>query len=317
MTGISREQMLEDARKGLKAAHLERDRLLTHTVNSINELDKTANLFYERLSEWYGLYFPELKVAEPEKYCKIILMFDRKNLELRTLADIVGEEKAKEIISKAARSVGADFKADDLNEARALAEQIVNLYALRNRLEEYQQSIAKEVAPNLCYLIEPALAAKLIAQAGSLRRMAEMPASTVQLLGAEKALFKHLRSGTLPPKYGLIFQHPLIGNAPLSHRGKLARALATKLTTAAKADAFSHNFIARKLKEKFEARAKEISTLPQTRKTPPPGQQMRKPFRPDFRRREGGQQQRQFGQGGQQEGQRRHGFMPRWKRFRR
>ncbi len=316
---ISREEMLEEARRGLKAAYVERDRLLTHTVGTIGDLDKSANLFYERLAEWYGIYFPELKISEPEKYCKIILMFDKKNLEKTTLAEIVGEEKAQEIIERAKRSIGADFAEEELRHVRAVAEEVINLYALRGKIEEYQGKLAKEMAPNLCHLVEPALAAKLIAQAGSLKKLANMPASTVQLLGAEKALFKHLRTGTLPPKYGIIFQHPMIGNAPLAHRGKLARALATKLAIAAKADAFSHRFIADKLKADFEKRAKEISTLSKERKVKPGQQQVR----PRFQQRQGGDRpQGQFGQGQRsQQGQgfqrREGGQPPRWKRFRR
>jgi len=289
---VSREEMLEAARRGLKAAFVERDRLLTHTVNSITELDRTANVFYERLAEWYGVYFPELRVAEPDKYCKIVLMFDKNNLEKATLSEIVGEEKADEIITKAKRSVGADFAEEELKQVRGLAEEIMGLYALRERIEEYEARLAKEIAPNLCHLVEPVLAARLIAQAGSLKRLATLPASTVQLLGAEKALFKHLRTGTLPPKYGLIFQHPVINSAPPSHRGKLARALATKLAIAAKADAFSHNFIADRLKANFDKRAAEISKLPEKAKARPQPQarfQQRGQFRPrgQFRQKPG------------------------------
>lgn len=296
MAEITREEMLEAARKGLRAAYLEKDRLLTHTVGTINDLDKTANLFFERLSEWYGVYFPELKLTEPEKYCKIILMFDRKNLEKTTLAEIVGEEKAQEIISKAQRSIGADFGGDEMGQVRALAEEIIDLYSLRGRIEEYQARLAKEIAPNLCHLVEPALAARLIAQAGGLKRLATFPASTVQVLGAEKALFKHLRSGTLPPKHGLIFQHPLIGNAPLSHRGKLARALATKLAIAAKGDAYSHNFIAGKLKASFEKRVKEIAALPvKEKRRPQVPQRQQMPQRPQPPRMQQRWQPRKFG----------------------
>jgi len=98
----------------------------------------------------------------------------------------------------------------------------------------------------------------LIAQAGGLSKLASFPSSTVQVIGAEKALFKHLRSGSPPPKHGLIFQHVLISTSPKHARGKIARALAAKIAIAAKADAYSHNFIAEKLKEQFEARAKDI-----------------------------------------------------------
>ena len=298
---FSREQAFREAREKLKKAYSGKDAVLVHTVNSIEELDKVANLFMERLREWYGIYFPELKVSEPVSYCRIVAMFDRSNLDLATLTDMVGEEKAKEIIAGAKKSVGADFDDADIKEARSLANQVIAIYALRDEISEYQSMLVKKMAPNLCHLVEPALAAKLIAQAGNLERLAKFPASTVQVLGAEKALFKHLKRGTLPPKYGLIFQHPLIGNAPPAHAGKLARALATKLSIASKADAFSHNFIAEKLKASFERRALEISKLSKEKKAgpskPPQGRppfaerrEGRPPFRPQgrppFERRE-------------------------------
>ena len=310
---VSREEMLNAARQGLKAAYLERDRLLAHTVNSISEIDKTVNLLFEKLSEWYGVYFPELKIADPEKYCRFVVMFDRNSIEMRTLSELLGEEKAQEIAAMAKRSVGADFSPADMEMVRALANEIITLHALRNTIEEYQAGIAKETAPNLCYIVEPALAAKLIAQAGGLKRLTTFPASTVQLLGAEKALFRHLKRGSLPPKYGLIFQHPLIGNAKPAHRGKMARALATKLTIATKADAYSHNFIAKELKQDFEARAAEILKLPGEKKAAAPSQKPRgfapKRFQSNERRFSGPPRNKEWGgRQGSQQGR------PRWKR---
>ena len=307
---FSREQAFRDARQKLKQAYAGKDAVLVHTVNSLDEMDKVANLFMERLREWYGIYFPELKVTDPEAFCRIVATSDRSDLDEATLADAAGPEKAKEIIAAAKKSVGADFSEYDLKEVRALASQVSSIYALRAEVSEYQSAFVKKMAPNLCHLVEPALAAKLIAQAGNLQRLAFFPASTVQVLGAEKALFKHLRTGTLPPKYGLIFQHPLIGNAPPAHAGKLARALATKLSIAAKADAFSHNFIADKLKAGFEKRAAEIATLskekkvgaqrPQQGRPPFRSQQERPQFRSPQRERPQGQyQQRPPGQQGQ------------------
>lgn len=256
-----REKLLEEARRKLKAAMLKRDAILLHTVGTINELNRASNLLSGRLQEWYGMYFPELKLADAEKYARFVAMFDRKNLEKNTLSDLVGAEKASEIIRLASSSIGIEPSPAELESVRKLAGEIVALHAVRDSIEELQAGIAKEVAPNLCHLVEPALAAKLIAQAGSIERLASLPASTVQVLGAEKALFKHLRKGTRPPKYGIIFQHPLISNAPPGHAGKLARALATKLVIAAKADAFTKNFIAPRLKENFDKRVREIQAL--------------------------------------------------------
>jgi len=86
-----------------------------------------------------------------------------------------------------------------------------------------------------------------------------MPASTVQVIGAEKALFKHLKNKSIdPPKHGIIFQHASISTSPKSVRGKIARALATKITLAAKADEYTKRFIGPEVKDKFDKRLKDI-----------------------------------------------------------
>jgi len=268
---ISREALMAEARKKVKKAYSSRDRLLIHTVSSVSELDKTINLFYERLVEWYAIYFPEFNHGDPRAYCEVVLFLDKDKPDKHALTEALGHEKAEKIVKRAQQSMGSELKPEDLEQMRSLANEVLSLYALRDSIEDYQASIIKELAPNLGYLVEPKLAAGLIAQAGSLERLAKMPASTIQVLGAEKALFKHLRQHTQPPKHGLIFQFPDINNAPLQHRGKLARALATKLAMAAKADAITHEFIAEKLKKNFEKRAAEIKTLPiKQRKKPKP-----------------------------------------------
>lgn len=255
---MGREELLERARAGVKEAYQQKDRLLVQCVHAIEELDRTSNLLFERLQEWYGMYFPELKVKEVEKYCELVLKIDRKNVRGRELAEIVGEQKAKEIEEKAGRSIGVELGAGDLDGVRKLANEILSIRSLRSSLEKYETELAKEVCPNLTYLIEPTLAAKLIAHAGSLERLANMPASTIQVLGAEKALFKHLRKHAKSPKHGILFQHPWVNSAPKKDRGKIARLLATKIAIALKADFYSKNFIAEKLKADLEKRMGEI-----------------------------------------------------------
>ncbi len=115
-----------------------------------------------------------------------------------------------------------------------------------------------EIAPNIKELAGPLLGARLIAKAGGLKKMAELPASTIQVLGAEKALFRHLTKGTRPPKHGILFQHPWVRNAKRWQRGKIARSLAAKLAIAAKEDYFEGRFIADKLKKELEERIEEI-----------------------------------------------------------
>jgi nucleolar protein 56 len=119
----------------------------------------------------------------------------------------------------------------------------------------------KEIAPNLSHLIGPILAAKLIALAGGLERLARLPSSTVQMLGAEKAFFRHVTEGQDLPKHGVIFQHPLLHASPFWQRGKIARAMAAKIAIAAKSDAFGDNFIAENLKNALDKRVESIRRI--------------------------------------------------------
>jgi len=253
---------LAEAKAGLREAHASRDMLLSHTVKAIYEVNRAANLLYETLTEWYAIYFPELKVSEPATFAKLVQLINREDLQASDLKAIVGEQKAQHLANRAKTSMGAPLKPDDLAELTKLGKKLEEFYAYRASLEEYQNKLAEEIAPNISLLAGPELAAKLIAKAGSLRKLALMPASTVQVLGAEKALFKHLRKHTNPPKHGLIFQHASISTSPKALRGKIARALATKIAIASKADAFSKNMIAEKLKKQFEDRLNVIQNAP-------------------------------------------------------
>ena len=253
----SREDFFKKARKKVKIAISSRDNLLIQSVSTVDELNKVSNLLFERLTEWYGMYFPEFKTGDNAKYVEGVLAIDKKNLDMQVLTAVFGTQ-AQSIADKARASMGTDLSDEDLLQARSIALQVKSLWVLRNEIEAYEAKVAREMCPNLSHIAGPELAAKLVAQAGGLKRISTFPASTIQVLGAEKALFKHLKSGSRPPKHGLIFQHALVGKSPRHVRGKIARALAAKLTIASKADAISHNFIAEKLKATFEAHVKRI-----------------------------------------------------------
>ncbi|MEM2962985.1 MAG: hypothetical protein QXW70_02670 [Candidatus Anstonellales archaeon] len=255
---IEREKYLEMARMSMKEKISSPDLLISQTVATISELDRCINVLYEKLAEWYGLYFPELKLSDMRTYCQVVIKFDRKKQNVASILSVVGEKNAEVVVSKAKTSAGADFSDDDLEEVRKLARHVLELYELRDEIEKYQASLARKFYPNLSYLLEPALAAKMVSLAGSLRKLALLPASTIQVMGATKALFKHLKTGSKPPKHGVIFQHPSISGAPRKLRGKIARALASKIAIAARADAFTGAQIGKKLKEEFERRVGEI-----------------------------------------------------------
>jgi len=148
----------------------------------------------------------------------------------------------------------------DAEEVARFADAIVTLFSLRDELDKYLKELVKEEMPNLYELLGHILAAKLLSAAGSMEKLAKMPASTIQLLGAEKALFRYLRSKgkTKPPKHGVIFLHPYIHRAPKKKRGKIARLLASKLAVAARMDYYTKEKKGKELKKELEEKVKEI-----------------------------------------------------------
>jgi nucleolar protein 56 len=166
--------------------------------------------------------------------------------------------KVTDVVEAARNSVGGEMDEKDLKQIKELAYIILQLIALRGRLIDYLEDCIRKEAPNLTGLVGPIIGAKLIAKAGGLEKLAKMPASTIQVLGAEKALFRAIRSGGKPPKHGIIFQHTLIHQAPRKMRGKIARALAAKLAIAARIDYYTKEDISEKLSEELAERIKEI-----------------------------------------------------------
>lgn len=255
-----RKKFINKSKFGTTETLKSRDMLLGYITRSIDALNEGIHLLTEKLEDAYSAYFPELKLEDKQKYAEIIIVFDRKNPDVKSIEGLVGPNKAADLVAKAQKSLGADLHDEDMRIIREFARQIVEMHKLKAKMEAHQEKMAQDVCPNIKYVSNAAIAAKLIAHAGSLRKLALLPASTIQILGAEKALFKHLRSkGRIgSPKHGIIFQFPAIGSAPKHQRGKIARVLATKIAIASKADAFSHNFIAEQLKRDLDKRLEEI-----------------------------------------------------------
>jgi nucleolar protein 56 len=164
----------------------------------------------------------------------------------------------------------------DLAEIQALSKNVLELYELRKNMENYMDKTMEEVAPNTRAVAGALLGARLIAVAGSLRNLAMRPASTIQVLGAEKALFRSLKTGARPPKHGLIFQHTLLHDAKRWQRGKIARVLAGKLAIAARIDAFGGRYAGDALKADIDKRIEEIR---EKYKEPPPPKEKPRPER--------------------------------------
>ncbi len=256
--------VLVTKRKVREAAE-KRDLFVAQAISAIDELDRTINLFASRLREWYSLHFPELNeiVRDHRDFVRMVYeLGSRDNFTEERLKELgVPPPRARRIERSAKESMGATMTDFDMEAIKHIASLLLQLYDTRKKLEVYVDEAMKEVAPNIRGLVGPLLGARLIALAGGLQKLATLPASTIQVLGAEKALFRALRTGGKPPKHGVIFQYPAIFRSPRWQRGKIARALAAKLAIAARIDAFSGEYKADEIKEELQKRIEEIKKL--------------------------------------------------------
>ncbi len=235
---------------------------IVKAVNTLEDMDKAFNMLYEDICDWYALHFPELMrfELEPEQLLKLIAeLKTRANFTEQKVGKILDGVKAKEIVKKALESTGAELTESVAIALSLLAKKALEILKAREELANFIEREMEKSFPNLSIVATPLLAARLLRATKSLKKLAFMPASTIQVLGAEKALFKHLRRGTKPPKHGFILQHPLMRKVPKKARGKLARAIATKISIAAREDYFGKNTeLGRKLREELEKRAEEL-----------------------------------------------------------
>ncbi|MEM0476635.1 MAG: hypothetical protein QW367_03310 [Candidatus Aenigmatarchaeota archaeon] len=247
---ISREEIIERSKKisekllKLEAEQRVLDRIISQLIQAIEDNEKIINLLVERLRRIYQIYFPEYveKETSLEKFVK--------NLAKNPKRESVDKELAL-------KSVGSEISDELLEFIKSFALKILDLIEFNNELEKRLEKIISEYAPNLTMLAGYKLAAKLIKGIGSLEKIAKSPSTRIQLVGAEKALFRFLRGKGKSPKHGYIFIHPYIQQAPKKLRGKVSRVLANYLAKAAKLDYFSKRKN-EKLKEELDARIREI-----------------------------------------------------------
>ncbi len=238
-----REVSFHISRERARQVFGERDRMLIEAIKALDDLNEVLNMLSERLRSWYSLHYPELSSRIEEH---------------REFAELIAKYGSRESFPEQEQSLGVELGDREREILRSYAQELVKLYDLREELEEFIEKEAREVAPNLTYLVGAGITARLIALANGLRNLALMPGSRIQILGAEKALFRHLRLGKKPPKHGIIYQLPVIKGSPKKLRGKIARSLAAILAIAARVDAFSGEFVGEELKQKFEKRLQEI-----------------------------------------------------------
>jgi len=257
--GISKKkfmQLLSQANLELtksRVREIDKDQLLIQAVNSIDELEESSNKLAKRLREFFSHHFPEMDylVKNDETYAQLV------KTNLSNLNNL-NEDMRQQIKYAREDSLGIKFSKSDLEAVCHLAESILKLYDTKAGMESYIDGLMDEVAPNLKALAGSLLGARLISLAGSLSRLARMPASTIQVLGAEDAFFRFLKTKKKPPKHGIIFTLPEIRGASKNKRGKISRKFAAKLAIAAKADHFKGEFIGEGLREDFLRKIKKI-----------------------------------------------------------
>ncbi|OMH81898.1 Nucleolar protein 56 [Zancudomyces culisetae] len=224
------------------------DNMIIQAISLLDQLDKDINTFAMRCREWYSWHFPELAkiVADNVQYVKCCALIKNK-AEITSedifddLARIVGDDEAvaTNIIEAAKSSMGTDISDIDMLNIEAFASRVVSLAEYRKNLFDYLAGKMNVVAPNLAALIGDTVGARLIAHAGSLTNLSKYPASTLQILGAEKALFRALKTKSNTPKYGIIYNSSFIGKAGSKNKGRISRFLANKASIASRIDCFS------------------------------------------------------------------------------
>jgi nucleolar protein 56 len=222
------------------------DNMVIQTICLLDTLDKDLNTFAMRVKEWYSWHFPELVkiVSDNYTYARLARLIRNKSElsddKLPAIEEITMDAtKAKDIVDAAKSSMGTDISDLDMLNIEKFASRVIALSEYRQKLQDYLKKKMNDIAPNLSHLIGEHVGARLISHAGSLTNLAKYPASTVQILGAEKALFRALKTRGNTPKYGLIFHSSFISRAATKNKGRISRYLANKCSIASRIDAFS------------------------------------------------------------------------------
>jgi len=257
------------------------DNMIIQSIALLDQMDKDLNTFAMRVREWYSWHFPELKdiVKDMHMYARCAAYIQNKKSlcsaegeeeKKKGLEEILGDEElVQSVISAARTSMGMDCNVVDMLNIVNFSQRMVKLAQYRKELANYLSDKMSLVAPNLKAILGDVVAARLISKAGSLTNLAKAPASTVQILGAEKALFRALKTKTNTPKYGLIYHSTFIGRAAAKNKGRISRYLANKCSIATRIDSFSDeptNAYGVKLRDQIEERLQFYETGAKPRK---------------------------------------------------
>lgn len=220
------------------------DVMIIQAIALLDDLDKELNTYAMRLKEWYGWHFPELAkiVVDFVAFARIVYTVGlRSNISESDLSTILPEELEDKVKTAAEVSMGTEITEIDLLNLKDLAFQVIEFSKYREQLSNYLSNRMKTIAPNLTNLVGELVGARLISHSGSLTNLAKSPASTIQILGAEKALFRALKTKHDTPKYGLLYHASLVGQAQGKNKGKIARVLAAKAAVALRYDCLAED----------------------------------------------------------------------------
>ncbi|KAM4626743.1 nucleolar protein 58 isoform 1-T1 [Discoglossus pictus] len=220
------------------------DTMIVQAISLLDDLDKELNNYVMRCREWYGWHFPELGkiITDNLAYCKCVrAVGDRTNFATFDLSELISEEIEADVKAAAEISMGTEVSEEDISNILHLCDQVIEITEYRTQLYDYLKNRMMAIAPNLTVLVGELVGARLIAHAGSLLNLAKHPASTVQILGAEKALFRALKTKRDTPKYGLIYHASLVGQTTPKNKGKISRMLAAKASLAIRYDALGED----------------------------------------------------------------------------
>ena len=281
---------IETSKERIRELSTQPDLQVMEGVQALDEFDKALNVVTARLKEWYGLHFPELTglVDDPTGYAKIASAGTRDKIDENVLSGLNLTPKKVEAMMVAAKaSKGGSMLKEDTAMVALLSETTMSLSTSKDRLQRYVESSMRRLAPNVSAVAGETIGARLIAKAGGLARLAKLPSSTIQVLGAEKALFRALKTGSKPPKHGILFQHEHVHGSPKWQRGKIARSLAGKIAIASRVDMFRGEK-QEGIESKFAKRLEEI----REKYKEPPAEEPKKVFRQKFVPRTGDRRER-------------------------
>lgn len=220
-----------------------KDHMIMNAMNNIDELDKVANALAKRIREWYSPYFPEATHLIPDQTGLI------KAISKKSKDKLMKELKVKE-------SIGSEYGKQDLEAIMGLVNLVLNIFNERDMVEAYLSKVMGEHCPNLNAVAGSQIGARLLREAGSLERLAMMTSTTIQMLGAEKALFRHLKNKkSRPPKHGHIINHPAVTQAKKDDKGRMARMVADKISMAVRVDYFKGEYLGEKMRKELDAKA--------------------------------------------------------------